>query len=75
MSTRDVPRATDADLEEHDRIGELIADGALFVINHSADKDSQAQTLEVIERLCAAGGQWPLQCVLMMHAEWPGVLY
>ncbi len=29
----------------------LIADGALFVINHSVGKDSQAQTLVVIDRL------------------------
>ncbi len=42
MSTRDVPDAAGAELEEHNRIGELLADGALFVINHSAGKDSQA---------------------------------
>ncbi len=77
MSTRDMPRAAGAELKEHDRIGELIADGALLVINHSAGKDSQAQTLQVIKHLRAAGagGQQLLQRVLIMHAEWPGVLY
>ncbi len=39
MSMRDVPPTADAELEEHNRIG------ALFVTNHSAGKDSQAQTL------------------------------
>ena len=84
MSASPRPRATGAELQEQqerERIQELMDQGALFVLNHSAGKDSQAQTLEVIERLRAAGIDGPqlLSRVLIVHAdlgrvEWPGNL-
>ena len=55
-----------------DKIRELIADGALFVINHSAGKDSQAMAI-VIRALV------PADQILVIHAdlgrvEWEGNL-
>jgi 3'-phosphoadenosine 5'-phosphosulfate sulfotransferase (PAPS reductase)/FAD synthetase len=53
-------------------IENLIADGALFVINHSGGKDSQAMMIEVLKHVPAS------QC-LVVHAtlgrfEWHGAL-
>jgi hypothetical protein len=53
-------------------IERLRDDGALFVINHSAGKDSQAMTL-------ALRGLIPAQQMVVVHAdlgevEWPGNL-
>ena len=52
------------------KIRELIASGALFVINHSAGKDSQAMTIKIRELV-------PDDQLLVIHAdlgrvEWPG---
>lgn len=50
----------------------LIADGALFVANHSGGKDSQAQLIRLLEQIPAAQ-------IVVVHAslgsmEWPGAL-
>ncbi|MBW7932240.1 MAG: phosphoadenosine phosphosulfate reductase family protein [Gemmatimonadaceae bacterium] len=50
----------------------LIADGALFVANHSGGKDSQAQLIALLRQV-------PREQVIVVHAalddvEWPGAL-
>ena len=47
-------------------IQSLIARGALFIINHSGGKDSQAMTLELV-------GVVPRRQLLVIHADLPGV--
>lgn len=42
--------STQADANQIDR---LIAEGALFVANHSGGKDSQAQLIRLLERVRA----------------------
>lgn len=49
------------------QINAAIDQGALFVINHSAGKDSQAMTLAL------AGLGIPSENILVVHAELPGV--
>lgn len=54
------------------RIHELIASGALFVVNHSAGKDSQAMLIRLRELV-------PASQMILIHAdlgdvEWPGNL-
>lgn len=53
-------------------IDELIARGALFVVNHSGGKDSQAMLIKLLERV-------PREQLVVMHAtlgevEWEGAL-
>ncbi|AVX93274.1 phosphoadenosine phosphosulfate reductase family protein [Pseudomonas psychrophila] len=53
-------------------IDQLIADGALFISNHSGGKDSQVQLIRLLERVPAAQ-------LLVVHAslgamEWPGAM-
>lgn len=53
-------------------IESLIADGALFVVNHSGGKDSQAMLIRLLDRV-------PTAQLLVMHAslgeaEWEGAL-
>lgn len=53
-------------------IENLIASGALFVVNHSGGKDSQAMFIKLLERI-------PARQMLVVHAslgeaEWPGAL-
>lgn len=53
-------------------ISELIANGALFVANHSGGKDSQAQLIKLLEIV-------PPEQLVVVHAslgdiEWPGAL-
>lgn len=53
-------------------IDELIADGALFVANHSGGKDSQAMLIRLLERV-------PASQIVVVHAslgeaEWEGAL-
>lgn len=60
-------------LAEQGRALDLAADGALFVVNHSGGKDSQAMLI----RLLAAG--IPREQIVVIHAhlaevEWPGAL-
>lgn len=52
-------------LEESNQISSLVARGALFVINHSGGKDSQAMT-SYLRRLI------PAAQILVIHAELPG---
>ena len=47
-------------------IADLIARGALFVVNHSGGKDSQATLL-------AIRAQVPARQILVIHAHLPGV--
>lgn len=47
-------------------ISDLIARKALFVINHSGGKDSQAQLIAISQRV-------PLEQIVVVHAELPGV--
>ena len=47
-------------------IRSLIARGALFIINHSGGKDSQAMTLKLGELV-------PRRQLLVIHADLPGV--
>jgi len=61
--------STQADAAKIDR---LIAEGALFVANHSGGKDSQAQLIRLLERVPAAQ-------MIVVHAslgamEWPGAM-
>ena len=54
------------------QVQELIDSGALFVVNHSGGKDSQAMMIEVLKVV-------PAKQVLVVHAtlgdaEWPGAL-
>lgn len=53
-------------------IDRLIADGALFVANHSGGKDSQVQLIRLLDRV-------PASQLLVVHAslgamEWPGAM-
>lgn len=57
---------------EHDAIADLIKRGALFVVNHSGGKDSQAMT-SIIRKVV------PQEQILVIHAhlpevEWDGVI-
>ena len=47
-------------------IQSLIEQGALFIINHSGGKDSQAMTLKLVELV-------PRRQLLVIHADLPGV--
>ena len=47
-------------------IQSLIARGALFIVNHSGGKDSQAMTLKLVELV-------PRRQLLVIHADLPGV--
>lgn len=54
------------------QIDRLIADGALFVANHSGGKDSQVQLIRLLERV-------PVRQLVVVHAslgpmEWPGAM-
>jgi 3'-phosphoadenosine 5'-phosphosulfate sulfotransferase (PAPS reductase)/FAD synthetase len=56
----------------NEQIDSLIAAGALFVANHSGGKDSQAQLINLLERVPAAQ-------MVVVHAslgpmEWPGAM-
>jgi 3'-phosphoadenosine 5'-phosphosulfate sulfotransferase (PAPS reductase)/FAD synthetase and related enzymes len=53
-------------------VASLIAEGALFVVNHSGGKDSQAMLIRILEQI-------PARQVLVVHAslgeaEWDGAL-
>lgn len=48
-----------------DLIDELIGRGALFVVNHSGGKDSQAMHAYIVERV-------PANQILVLHADLPG---
>lgn len=55
-----------------DSMRQLIADGALFIANHSGGKDSQAMLIKLLEII-------PRDRILVVHAslgraEWPGAL-
>lgn len=52
--------------ETDQSIDDLIARGALFVVNHSGGKDSQAMLLRLVERV-------PRRQLLLIHADLPGV--
>jgi 3'-phosphoadenosine 5'-phosphosulfate sulfotransferase (PAPS reductase)/FAD synthetase len=57
---------------ESETIDTLIAQGALFVANHSGGKDSQANLIALLERV-------PRHLIVVVHAslgkmEWPGAL-
>lgn len=48
------------------KVSDLIARGALFVVNHSGGKDSQAMMIKIKELV-------PKDQILVIHAELPGV--
>ena len=48
------------------QVGELVARGALFVVNHSGGKDSQAMLIKLMAMI-------PRHQLLIIHADLPGV--
>jgi len=59
-------QTTTTNLTDLTSVRQLIADGALFVINHSGGKDSQAMTLRLAALI-------PKDQLVIVHAHLPGV--